>query len=79
MAMYIHVTVTAGAKTEAFKQTGERRYAISVREPAKQNLANKRVIEVVARHFRTPLGKVRIISGHHHPKKLLSVDIGSNT
>ena len=51
-------------------------FEISVREAAERNLANGRVLELVARHFKLPVGKVRIISGHHSPSKILSVDVG---
>lgn len=73
--MYIKVTVTAGAKRESLKVKSKDKLLISVTEPAKQNLANRRVRELVALHCTVPLGKVRIISGHHSPSKMLSVDI----
>lgn len=73
--MYIKVVVIAGAKKELFHATSKDHFKISVREPAKQNLANKRVRELIALHFSTPLSRVRIVNGHHHPSKLLSVGI----
>ncbi|MAG12622.1 hypothetical protein CL630_02295 [bacterium] len=48
-------------------------FRISVKEPAKRNLANKRIIELIAKYFKVSEGKVRIISGHHHPSKLLYI------
>lgn len=51
-------------------------FEVSVRELAERNLANRRIIELVARRFKLPVGKVRIISGHHSPSKILSVDVG---
>jgi uncharacterized protein (TIGR00251 family) len=72
--MYIKVLVTPNSKRENIEKTGESRYAISVREPAKANLANKRVVELVTAHFGLSAGKVRIITGHHSPSKMLSID-----
>jgi uncharacterized protein YggU (UPF0235/DUF167 family) len=46
-----------------------------VREKAKQNMANKRILEIVAREYKINPAQVRIISGHHSPSKLLSVDV----
>jgi len=71
--MYIKVKVLAGSKKEAFNQKTEDRFEISIKEPAKQNLANKRVVELIARHFQIPKEKVKIISGHHSPSKMLSI------
>lgn len=73
--MYIKVTVTAGAKRESLVKKSKDKLVVSVTEPAKQNLANKRVRELVAEHCAVPLSKVRIISGHHSPSKMLSVEI----
>jgi uncharacterized protein YggU (UPF0235/DUF167 family) len=72
--MYIHVLVTAGAKKEIFKKKSEDHFEISVKEKAERNMANTRVLELVALHFKIPKGKVRIINGHHHPSKLIIVE-----
>ena len=47
-------------------------YLISIKEKAKAGLANQRILEIVSDVYKTK--KVRIISGHHSPSKLLSVD-----
>ena len=47
---------------------------ISVKEKAERNMANTRVLELVAEHFKIPKNKVRIITGHHHPSKLMVID-----
>jgi uncharacterized protein YggU (UPF0235/DUF167 family) len=73
--MYVKVTVTAGAKRESLVKKSKDKLVISVTEPAKQNLANRRIRELVAKHCEVPLSKVRIISGHHSPSKMLSVDV----
>ena len=71
--MYIRVRVSAGAKNESFEQNAEDSFTASVKEPAEQNLANKRVLELVAAHFGTIPRQIRIISGHHSPGKILSI------
>lgn len=73
--MYIKVSVTANAKREALVVKSKDKLLVKVTEPAKQNLANRRVRELVAQHCAVPLSKVKIISGHHSPSKMLSVDI----
>ncbi len=73
--MYVKVVVTPGAKRESVTPTGDAKLAVAVKEPAAQNLANRRVVEVVAIHFGVPASRVRIISGHHSRSKMLSVDV----
>lgn len=80
---YVHVKVTAGAKKEKFsprrsQATGLEKtpdhFVASVKEKAERNMANARVIELVAEYFKVPKSKVRIINGHHHPSKLLVIE-----
>ncbi len=73
--MFIKAKVTAGVKKEAILRLGEDSFRISVKEPAERNLANKRVMELIAGHFKVPVGKVRLVNGHHSPSKILSINI----
>jgi uncharacterized protein YggU (UPF0235/DUF167 family) len=71
--MYIKVKVFPDQKKESFVETGSLRYEALVKAPAERNLANEAVLELVARHFSVSVGKVRIVSGHHSPSKILSI------
>ena len=71
---YIHAKVTAGAGKEYLKQKNDDHFEISVREKAERNMANGRVLELVAKHFQVPVNKIRIVNGHRSPSKLLVVD-----
>ena len=73
--MYIKVRVFPKAKKEEFRVLDENKFEIKVKEKAERNLANKRIIEILARHFGVSLGKIKIVNGHHSPSKLISVDI----
>ena len=73
--MYIKVHVVAGAKKELVVRKGSDSYDISVREPAERNMANKRVVELVARDMGLLPSSARIVSGHHSPSKILSVRV----
>ena len=69
----VKVRVIASARKERFEKTGSDTFAVSVREEAAQNMANLRVRELMAAHFKVPVKAVRIISGHHGKSKLMSV------
>ena len=72
--MYIHVTVTADGKKEIFKKKSEDHFEITVKEKAERNMANARVLQIIAEHFNIPKNKVRIVNGHKHPSKLLVIE-----
>ncbi len=71
--MYIRVKVKAGTKEEKSLQISDNEFEISVREPAERGEANKRVCEIIQRHFDNPVGGVMIVNGHHSSTKLLKV------
>lgn len=72
--MYIKVKVKTGSKKEAVKKLSKDRFEISVREKAQRNEANLRVREIIARELGLSLGKVKILTGHHSPSKIFTVD-----
>jgi uncharacterized protein YggU (UPF0235/DUF167 family) len=76
--MYIKVRVVAGSKKEDVILEKPNYFKIFVREKAKQNMANKRILEIIAREYHLKPANVRILSGHHSPSKLLSVDVEKN-
>jgi uncharacterized protein YggU (UPF0235/DUF167 family) len=69
---YIKIFVTPGAKREKIEEKGDT-LAIAVKEPATANRANLRVREIVAEMQSVPLGKVRILTGHHSRVKMVSI------
>ncbi len=71
--MYIKVKVTTGVKKELFTQINDDTFRISVKEPAERNRANKRVQELVARHFNIATKAARMIGGHRIPSKLFLI------
>lgn len=73
---YLKVAVKTGAKKESLKKKSEDHFEISVKEKAEKNMANRRVLELLALYFKVPLKKIRIVNGHHHPHKLLVLEDG---
>lgn len=70
--MYIKVKILAGAKKEVVKKISNDHFDISVKEKAENNNANRRLLEIM--HNEYPNSAIRIISGHHSPSKILSID-----
>lgn len=73
--MYAKVSVITGARKEIFSVEKEGYFKISVKEKRERNMANERILELVALYYKVPKNKVKIINGHHHSSKLLSINI----
>ena len=71
--MYIRIKVIPGAKKELYKQTGDFTYEISVKEKAERNMANRRVMEILALHLGKKQSDFKLVSGHHTRTKMFSV------
>jgi len=70
--MFLKVFVTPDAKKERVEERGDA-LLIAVREPAEGNRANNRVRAIVAELEGVPVGKVRILTGHHSRGKMVSI------
>jgi uncharacterized protein YggU (UPF0235/DUF167 family) len=70
--MYIHVRIKTKQKIESVIQISETKFEVCVKEEAKQNKANTRMMELIKEYCNVT--HVKIVSGHHSPSKLLSVE-----
>lgn len=73
--MLIHVKVTTGANHYKIEEKSKTSLLVSVKEPAEANKANRKMLSMVAGHFDVPTSKIKIITGHHQPGKILEIDV----
>lgn len=73
--MYIKVVAKTQAKKESIVLKSKDHFEISVKEKAERNMANNRILEILAQYFKVPKGRVRIVNGHRHPHKLIFIDL----
>ena len=71
---YIKVVVSTNSKKDSITKKSEDHFTISVKDKPERNIANKKIIELLASYFGISDGKIRIVNGHHHPHKLLVID-----
>ncbi len=71
--MLIKVKVSPGAKSEEIKEKTKDSFEIKVAEKAENNLANKRVVEVLARYLCIPRSKIRLIRGGKKRNKIYEI------
>lgn len=72
--MYIHLRVFPESKRARIEKRGKDSFLVCVREKAERNMANKSALSAMAAHLKLPLRKIRIVSGHRQPSKIISVD-----
>lgn len=72
--MFIKIRVKTNQKKEEIKSKSKDHFDVWLREKSERNLANKRLIKVVAEHFGLPHNMIHIVKGHHLPNKILSID-----
>jgi uncharacterized protein YggU (UPF0235/DUF167 family) len=70
--MYLKLKVIPDAKEEKVEQLKVDEYRIWVKAPAENNHANTRVLEIIRDMH--PNTRVRLVSGHTSPSKIVSVD-----
>ncbi len=71
--MLIHIKVTAGAKKDSVKKKNDTSYIVTVKEEAKDNMANRKMMSLMAEELNVPTAAIRIITGHHTPSKIVEV------
>lgn len=71
--MYIKVQVYAGMKKEQVTRLKEHHFEIVTKAPARGNAANRKIRELIAAEYGVPDRHIRLVSGHHHPNKILEV------
>jgi len=72
--MYIKVKAFPKSKKESIEKLSQNKFEIRIKEKAERNLANQRIIEILAEYFGVKEKDVKIINGHHHPSKLISIN-----
>lgn len=73
--MFIKVKVFPGSKKEEVKKKKADALEIRVKEEAENNMANKKVVEILAEHFGAPKNKIRLIKGAKQRSKIFDIDI----
>ena len=71
--MYLKIRAVPGAKKDIIEIVSIDTWKVSVRAPAERNLANQRIIELVAGKLGLSSKQIRLVSGHQSPNKILSL------
>lgn len=72
--MKIFVKAKPNSKNEGIKKLSETNLEVCVKEPPVKGRANAAIIEALAKHFKVPLSKVRLISGFSSKQKIIEIE-----
>lgn len=71
--MYIKVNLTPDAKKDLIRKAGPDKYNINVKDKPIRNLANKKMLTVLATELKVTPEQLRVVKGHHQQSKLISL------
>jgi uncharacterized protein len=71
--MKVFVSVKTRSKQEEVEEVDEDHLKIRVKELPVDGKANKRVLRLVADHFKVPLSDIKIVSGGKSSKKIIKI------
>ncbi len=73
--MQVKVKVKTGVRKESMSVVNDSVFTIAIKEPAEENMANRRVKALLAEYFEVEPSKIRLIAGHHAPNKTYTVNV----
>lgn len=76
--MFVKVRVKTGAKKDSLVLLGDKQFSVSTKALAERNEANQSVRSLLAGWYNIEVGKIRLINGHHQPRKLFEVLVEEN-
>jgi uncharacterized protein (TIGR00251 family) len=71
----IAVHVSTNAREANVVRIGENIFEVKVDERAVEGRANKRLVEILAKHFKVPKSRIRLVSGARSRDKVLEIVI----
>jgi len=74
---HVRVDVETDASRNSVKEVGPNLYAVSVRAKPERGEANKCVLEEMRRYLGASVRVIKIVSGHHAPRKTILIEKGN--
>jgi uncharacterized protein (TIGR00251 family) len=71
--MYIKIKVFAEQKQDKLVEKSKDSFDVYVKEAREDGHANKKVLEILKKHFKV-YNDIRIVNGHHSPSKIISLE-----
>lgn len=72
--IHIKIKVYPDQPKEKIIKNDDDSYDLYIREPAKDGMANRRVLSLMTREIKPRPKRVKIVSGHTSPTKIIEVE-----
>lgn len=72
--MRIKVKVKPNSRSNEVKELEKDYYEVKVSVPPEKGKANKKVVELLSKHFKIPKSKINIISGELFKEKVIEIE-----
>lgn len=73
--MFIKVKVFVNSKKQEIIEKENSGFEIKVKEKAENNLANERVVKILANYFKISENSVKLVKGRKQRSKIFRIDI----
>ena len=73
--LVLEVIVKPNSSKESLKEISPKVFEVKVKDPPIEGKANKKLIELLAKHFRVPKSNVRIRRGTSSRRKLIEIEL----
>lgn len=74
ISAHIKVRVFTDSSLEVVTRSDDNTFRVFLREPAKQGLANKRLLKVLHGSLEPKPRRLRIVTGEHSPSKVIAIE-----
>jgi hypothetical protein len=72
--MRIKVKVKPNSRSNEMSEIEKDYYEVKVSVPPEKGKANKKVIELLSKHFKIPKSKINIVSGELFKEKIIEIE-----
>lgn len=71
--MKLQIKVNPNSKLEKIEKLSEDSYLVAFKCPPIEGRANKKLIELLSKHFKVPKSKIEVIRGHKNKNKVVVI------
>lgn len=71
--MLINIKVKPSSSKQEIQEFGNMRYLVYLKEPPENNRANIELINLLSKHFGTPVSRIKIKAGLNNNEKLIEI------
>lgn len=71
--MFLKIKLHSKSKKQKIEKLDDNKFEIWTKSKAEQNMANLEMVEILSDYLGIEKKKLRLISGHHRPSKMIEI------